>query len=944
MKSLEQKIVCKTYTLSNGLTVWLNEDHNQPKVFGAVVVKAGAKDCPDTGIAHYFEHMMFKGTDKIGTIDYAAEKPFLDQIADKYDELGETDDPKRRAEIQREINALSVQASEFVIPNEFDRLISCYGGTKLNAGTSADFTSYYNVFTPQYMRQWAEINSERFLNPVFRLFQSELETVYEEKNMYGDYVGGISVERLKERYFKDHPYAFPIIGSTEHLKNPSLKAMRNFFETYYVASNMGLILCGDFQIETTLPIVEEAFSRIPRGKEVPRHTSLLPEFKGREVFHLKVPVPFVKMMAMGFRGVPANHPDETALKVAVSLLNNGNGTGYLDKLVVEHKVLAASVINEQMNEAGILAIIVMPRLLFQSYATAEKLIWNEIERLKAGDFTDEFFQSLKLEQKRDYISLLEDIGSRAQLMIRVYSQGKTWEEYLEEVKSIDSLTKDDIVRVASKYFTEDYLVATKKTGKYPKDNLPKPDYVPVIPKQAQVSSAYARELASWPVEVLEPRFLDAHSNNMQIRELTSLVTLYTTENPVDDLFSFDLLFSIGTIAEPHLLFIANYLQQIGTDRYSFDEFRTYLQRLGSTLNFEVNERSFVVRVTGFETNFCQTIELVASFLSHAKADQKKVHHLIDEAKVVEKSFHQSSESIARAVVEKMLYGEESVYLRKLSLAEIKQLKGVELIRILHEVMTYACDIHYCGNLSTDEVEALVRHFLPLKKVRHKSVSPCRRTLQAYDSPCVFFVDKPDVSQSIVCSYILGEPVGEQRERFVARLLSNYLGGDMSSVLFQEIREFRSLAYRVSGHYQLPYRVHHGQPGFFQTTLSTQSDKTIDAMTVLDSLLRDMPLRPEKLKLVKQAVRNEVNSAFPAFRDISLRWAFYQKEGFSEDPNRLLLQMLDGIGMDDLQRFYEAQLKGRPIIYTVVGNKRKINLEKLAAFGKIQYLKEKDFYR
>ena len=605
MKSLEQKIVCKTYTLSNGLTVWLNEDHNQPKVFGAVVVKAGAKDCPDTGIAHYFEHMMFKGTDKIGTTDYAAEKVFLDQIADKYDELGETDDPKLRADIQAEINRLSIQASEFVIPNEFDRLISRYGGTKLNAGTSADFTSYYNIFSPQYMRQWAEINSERFLNPVFRLFQSELETVYEEKNMYGDYVGGLSVERLKERYFKDHPYAYPIIGSTENLKNPSLKAMRRFFETYYVASNMGLILCGDFQIETTLPIVEEAFSRIPRGGEVPRLHSPLPEFKGRELFHLKVPVPFVKMMALGFRGVPANHPDEAALKVAVALLNNGNGTGYLDKLVVEHKVLAASVINEQMNEAGILAIIVMPRLLFQSYAAAEKLVWGELNRLKDGDFTEEFFQSLKLELKRNYMSMLEDIGSRAQLMMRVYSQGKTWEEYLEEVKSIDTLTKEDIIRVAGTYFTEDYLLTTKKTGRYPKDDLPKPDYIPVIPKQGQTSSAYARELATWPVEPLEPRFLDETSNGMQVRDLTPFVTLYTTENPVNDLFSLDMLFSIGTIVEPHLLLIANYLQQIGTDKYSFSEFRTHLQMLGSTLSFEANERNFVVRVTGFEANFRQ---------------------------------------------------------------------------------------------------------------------------------------------------------------------------------------------------------------------------------------------------------------------------------------------------------------------------------------------------
>ena len=418
MESGEQQITCTTHTLKNGLTVWLNEDHTQPKVFGAVVVKAGAKDCPNTGIAHYFEHMMFKGTDKIGTTDYVQEKILLDRIAAKYDELAETKDHAERRSLQKQINELSVEAAKYVIPNEFDRLITQYGGTKLNAGTSLDYTVYFNIFSSQYMEQWAEINSERLINPVFRLFQNELETVYEEKNMYADYVGGMSVERLKERYFAPHPYAYPVIGSTENLKNPRLSEMRRFFETYYVASNMGLILCGDFRTEEVLPILERTFSRIregvaPKGESVP-----LPEFKGKEKMKLKVPMPFVKMMALGFRGVPANHEDEVALKVAIALLNNSNGTGFLDKLAVEHKVVASMAVNECMNEAGILAIFVMPKLFFQSYSAAEKLVWREIERLKAGEFSEEIFQGLKLEQKRDYVSALAAIDHDARLLAR----------------------------------------------------------------------------------------------------------------------------------------------------------------------------------------------------------------------------------------------------------------------------------------------------------------------------------------------------------------------------------------------------------------------------------------------------------------------------------------------------------------------------------------------
>ena len=203
----------KELKLKNGLTVWLNEDHSQPKVYGAVVVKAGAKDCPNTGIAHYLEHVLFKGTQKIGTVDYEAERVWLDSISAKYNELSETKDATRRLAIQQDISRLSQRAADYAIPNEFDRLISRYGGSGLNASTSYDVTEYHNTFAPQFLEQWCWLNSERMLNPVFRLFQGELETVYEEKNRAADNLITGAIERVMAKAFKGHPYQYPIIGS-----------------------------------------------------------------------------------------------------------------------------------------------------------------------------------------------------------------------------------------------------------------------------------------------------------------------------------------------------------------------------------------------------------------------------------------------------------------------------------------------------------------------------------------------------------------------------------------------------------------------------------------------------------------------------------------------------------------------------------------------------------
>ena len=933
----------KEYRLENGLTVWLNEDHSQPKVFGAVVVKAGAKDCPDTGIAHYFEHMMFKGTDRIGTLDYESEKVLLDSIAMKYDELAMTEDTVARARLQKEINELSIRSSEYVIPNEFNRLINRFGGSGLNAATSYDATIYFNTFSPQYMVQWAEINSERLINPVFRLFQSELETVYEEKNMYGDFIGGQVMDTLMARYFGPHPYAYPIIGSTKNLKNPRLTEMHKFFEDYYVASNMALILSGDFDAQQVMPILEKAFSRIRSGNAPKQEKVMLPPFNGRETMKVKFPIPFIKAMGLGFRGVSANHEDQVALNIAVNLLNNANGTGYLDKLMVEHKLMGALAINESMNEAGILAVAIMPKLLIQSYSSAEKMVWDEINRVKNGDFSDEMFNSLKLEQKRQYASSLENIDSRATIMMNLFSQGKSWNDYLNEVARIESITKEDVVRVAQKYFSNNYLCVTKSTGKYPKDNLPKPAFSPVVPRNADASSSYAKQLEKIPEQQVAPRIID-FEKDVKTSKLTPLVTLYTTPNPLNDIFTLNISYGIGALEQPELMQLTNYLQLLGTESLSFEQFRSRLQSIGSTLAFDVTPDAFVMKVTGFDNHIDETMKLVGDFIRHAKADDKKLRQIVDDAKVSEKAFFKSGDNVASALLEQVKYGDQSRYLRKLSLSQIKKLKGKDMLAIYDKVRSVQCDLHYCGTLPVEKVIGTIRQHLPLERTTVASNSPYYRELKQYDRPTVFFIDMPDMAQSIVYGYVKGDPVDDKASRHASRLFSVYFGGDMSSLMFQEIREFRSFAYRTSGRYQLPNHAHKGTAGSFTAMLSTQSDKTLDALGVLDSLIREMPLKPERVEAIKQMLANRINNDYPPFRNLSEKVASARMEGFDRDPAEEFLRDIATMDMQDISRFYREQISGRPVVYVIAGNRKHIDMKKLAKYGTIIKVKKKDIYK
>ena len=933
----------KEFIFDNGLTVWLNEDHNQPKIFGAIVVKAGAKDSPNTGIAHYFEHIMFKGTEKIGTVDYAAEKVFLDQIAEKYDELAETKSEVRRSAIQQEINDLSLLAADYVIPNEFDKLISKYGGTNLNAGTSYDYTVYHNTFSPQYIEHWAEINSERLLSPVFRMFQTELETVYEEKNRRDDMMFNQAIEKAFELYFQPHPYAYPVIGKAENLKNPRLTEMRMFFEKYYVANNTGLLLSGDFDTEKALPILSKAFSRIPSGEKPENCIIPIPPFRGRVKHKVKIPIPLMKVMAMGFRGVPANHPDQSALNIAIALLNNPNGTGYLDRLMEQRKLMGAMAGGETFNEAGMLGFIILPRLVIQTYKGAERLVWREINRVRNGDFPEEMFESLKQEQLRRNITDLEDIDSRSQIMIRLFTQGKTWDDYVDELKHTEALVKEDVMRIANKYLNENYLFVSKKTGKYIKEYLPKPDFAPIVPKHTNTSSKYARQLEKLPVQEVKIRFLD-FENDVQTIEMTPMATLYVTENPVNTIFTFKIMYAIGSLTLPQIRLLASYLSLLGTDKQSFNEYQMRLQRIGSLLHFEANDHFFIINFSGFDKYFEETISAVGEFMQHVKVDKRKIKTLVDEAKVGKKAFFKSSADIADALFEYVQYGNQSLYITKPSLKEITKMKGQDLLDLFSVVQQVQCEFHYCGKIESSFVAEKIRQYIPLDIITKESKSPIFRDPIMYDRPLVFFYDMRDVSQNILYGFQVGESLLSHEERVEARLFSEYFGGGMSSLIFQEIREFRSYAYQISGGVTLPPFCLSDKPATFVTYLSTQGDKTIDALTVLESLIRRMPAHPEKIEPIIQSVINYINNEYPTFRDISTRIAKYRKVGYPSDPNRFLLQKIREMDISTVERFHAEYIKNRTLVYAIVGNSQKINMSKLSLFGDIVMVNKSDFYK
>ena len=935
----------KEYILSNGLTVWLNEDSSQPKVIGSIIVKAGAKDSPNTGIAHYFEHIMFKGTDKIGTINYAEEKVWLDSISKKYDKLANTSDEAQRLEIQKEINELSIKAAEYVIPNEFNRLISQYGGTGLNAGTSWDFTMYFNTFSPQYMTQWCEINSERLINPVFRMFQSELETVYEEKNMYADVLGSQAAEKIIEAFFKPHPYQYPIIGSTENLKNPKLSEMEEFFNTYYVAGNMGLILSGHFHSQEVLPILESTFGRIKKGEVVKQNIEMPASINRKIDLTAKIPIPLVRANALLWRGVPSNHPDEVALNLTMSLLSNENKTGLLDKITIDGKLMMSAGLSLSMNDAGAIALIAIPNIPFQTYRSAQKLVFAAIDKIKSGDISDEMFQSLKLEQQRNYLLELESLDKRNQKMIEVFAKGLTWNNYLEQAEKIETITKQDVIDIANKYLTNNYFDVKKKTGKYPNAKIEKPPFKAIEATNRDEESDYSKWLQTIESADFTPRYLnfDEEAKTIKINN-NQLVTLYHTANEINNVFNLTMRFEIGSRELPTLPALVSYLNYIGTDKYTVAEFNQKLQELGSTLNFNASSSQFTVSVSGFDDAFEETFDLVTHFLTNLQADKSKLKKVVKERTLEDKATRKSSDELSKAMVEKVKYGENSKYLTRLSLKELKKLSAQQLILTLQKVLSTETNMHYSGTLSDTAVSNVIGKYFPTNIVIEESVNPTFRDGLTYSNTKLFFFNDPKATQSIVQAYLPGPKQSEVEARFISHLFNTYFGSGMSSLMFQEIREFRSLAYRASSTIENPPVKLSDKSMLINMLLSTQADKTTDALQALQSLLIDMPLSEKRLDAAKENLINQAQSAYPNFRDKSQTIAQYKQLGYTDDPNKQLVDEVSKMILSDLEHFYKQYIQGQTMVYVIIGNKKKIDMTQLQQMGEFEEMKLQQFLK
>lgn len=933
----------KQFTLSNGLNVWINEDHSIPKVIGAVVVKAGAADCPNTGIAHYFEHIMFKGTDKLGTIDYPAEKVYLDSIAAKYDELAATKEEKQRAKIQAEINRLNTIATKWSIPNEFTRLITQYGGTGLNAYTAYDETVYHNEFSPQYIRQWAWLNSERLINPVFRLFQGELETVYEEKNRASDNLIMGAFNALTARVMKGTPYAYPIIGSTENLKNPKLSEMETFFKKYYVAGNMTLVLCGDIKADSLQGLLEETFGRIPRGDAPKRPVFQTQRLDEGGVLKLKLPIPLIKAGLRVFMSPLDTDKDHLAAELIVQLLTNESKSGLLDSLVNNEKIMQAVALRTSMKDFAAMGFLVVPNIPFASRAKAERLCMAQIERIKRGDFSEKVLEQLKNNYANTYKLETENMEKRAALLYDLAAKGMTWQDYLDQIEQLETISKADIMRVAKEYLNENCLQAKKVFGNYPVERLKQPGYKPVSSPNINARSEMAQKLESMDTPQGRIRTIDI-ARDAALTQLFPHARLFTVKNPSNDIASLQLIYRKGIQQEKKLEPLAEYLTQAGTSTLKLQELGNRMREIGMTLAAKAYYKTFEITVMVPDKHFDDALKLLAQILQSPKATKKNINDIAKAAKLEDKTLGKSIPDIYAAVEEKVIYGDQSLPLHRLTGKETATLNENDYHVLLNALRTATTDVVYTGRIPMEQIINSVKEILPL---RHAAEQPdfTERKMQPVKSNIIYYYPVKNSRQNNIALYIPQPSMPTVRDRAIQSVLSSYIGGDMNSVLFQEVRELRSLAYSTYCVTMRNTRLHHKDfPTALKFYVGTQADKTMTALALLDSLKNDLPLRDNNIIIAKKSCLNSTINEFPTFRRIGTEVANLHNLGYTEDPAKEFIDSLQAVTPKDVCDYYKKYVQSAAFATIIVGNLSSKELEKLRAKGQVVILKETDVWK
>ncbi|MDR1380916.1 MAG: insulinase family protein [Tannerella sp.] len=927
----------RIYTLDNGLKVYLSVNRDNPRVQTYIGVRVGGKNDPagTTGLAHYFEHLMFKGTRSFGTSDYEAEKPLLDRIEALFETYRRTEGDDRRRAIYAEIDSISQEAARISIPNEYDKLMTSIGAQGTNAFTSYDVTAYTEDIPANEIENWAIIQSDRFTNPVIRGFHTELETVYEEYNMSRTRDDRKVYEEVLSALFPHHPYGTQtVLGTQEHLKNPSITNIRKYFDTYYVPNNMAICMVGDINPDETVAIIDKYFGslvpkEIPKLETSPEQPITAPVV--REVTGLEA-----ENIMIAYRLPAANTRDAAVLQFVDYLLTNGKA-GLIDlNIVQKQKALEAGSSTSPMADYSLFLMYGTPKE-GQTLDEVKELLLEQIEALKKGEVEDRLLEAVINNFRLNQYYQSESYQYAARLQLNAFINDIKWEDAVNRIELQSGLTKQDVMDFCNKYLNDNYAIIYKRQGAPDDNKIEKPKITP-IPTNRDTESDFLAKIKARDVKPIEPVFLD-FSKDMSISNVKNDIRLLYRQNTANPLFSLYYIYEMGNNHDKALGTAFSYLNYLGTSTKTAEEIKSELYRMACSFNVIASNERVYVYVSGLSDNFEKAMALLEERLADAKADAGVYDSYVQDILKQRSDAKLNQQTNFSRLNNYAIWGPKSPATNILSETELRASNPEEFVARTRDLKNFEHTVMYYGPLSQKEItEALNKNHAVGETL--KPIPEPQKFIEQETAENRILLAHYDAKQIYMAMIHKGGPFDKTLEAD-RTMYNTYFGGGMNSIVFQEMREARGLAYSAWANYQRP-----GKPDrayVLNTFVATQNDKMKEAIETFNSILSDMPESEKAFDIARESILT--NTRTQRILKENILWSFLNAEefGYATDPRREIFEKIPLMTLDNVKAFQEKYIKNKPFTYCILGDTKDLDMEALKKIGPVKTLTQEEIF-
>lgn len=924
----------KIYTLDNGLKVYMSVNKETPRLQTYIAVKVGSKNDPHetTGLSHYLEHLMFKGSENFGTSDYEAEKPLLDSIRALFEVYRTKTDPAERIALYHKIDSISYEASKIAIPNEYDKLMSIIGASGTNAFTSNDMTVYTEDIPSNEIDNWAKIEADRFRHPVIRGFHTELEAVYEEKNMSLTEDQEKAMEAIDSVLFTKHPYGLQTtLGTQEHLKNPSIINIENHRNNFYVPNNIAICVSGDFDPDTFVATIEKYFGDWEPNPDIKtlqyEEEAPITAPVEKNVYGLDAEFVMVGWRTPGEKDFLRSEVGD----LVSSILSNGKaGIADLD-LIQAQKVNSFFGFNYTRPDYGEFLLFGYPRA-GQSLEEVRELMLEEIAKLRAGDFDDELIQATINNYKLSKMRQLERNGNRAMAFVNSFINEHNWKDDALQMKRLEKVTKQQIVDWANEYLgANSHVTAYKRLGVDKNiDKIAAPAITPIETNRDK-QSAFLKDIQQTEVKPIDPVFLD-FSKDMKKGEISGLEFLYK-KNELNDIATLFCTFDKGTQNDPRLDIAFRYIDYLGTPDRSAEQIKKELYNLACNERYSAGPLQSNIGVTGLDENVGKAMAIVEDLIFNAVADTNilaKVKSDILKNRADEKL---SQSGCFSALQRYIFYGPEFIGKNTLTNEQVLALTSDELLQAVRDLYGKKHDILYYGPSDEGAARKIIADCHKVSdnpEALEKEIPQDRRVEKSE-----VFIAPYDANQFYYLQYSNDGNKFDVANDPSVTMYNNYFGSGMNAIVFQEMREARGLAYSARAFLRTPSFKESDYS--FYAFIASQNDKLREAVEAFDKIINDMPESPEAFEVAKTAVLNNLRTNRTTGISVLYDYLDLKDLGLTEDRDKAVFEKIQGMTLEDVKAFQQKWIKDRKYIYGFLGRQSDFDMDFVRSLGPVTEL-------